>query len=188
MPLRQTEVVGSVVPAIVLYQRRHRLEDVFRMRTRGLRSIRKHLDINEDAEHVLPVTPAVVAPLDVPDEILRLLAVLALLDLMDGVGVEQTRAPHDAEDDVPNVNLGGLLLDGVFPCLRCYSLNGMERTGVARLDQGPHRISRGLVEDGTARNELLLNQQVPPIPQLLLKFPLCGVMTTAFNARPILVV
>ena len=102
------------------------------MRARVVRSIRKHLDINEDAENVLPVTPAVVdGPLYVPDEILRLLAVVALLDLMDKVGVEQTLGLHDAEDDVPNVNLGGLLLDGVCPCLRCYSLNGMERTCVA---------------------------------------------------------
>ena len=37
--------------------------------------------------------------------------------------------------------------------LRCYSLDGVERAGVLRLDQGPHRTSRGLVEDGAAWND-----------------------------------
>ena len=60
-------VRGRVVPAIVLYQRRHRLEEGFRMRARGILPIRKHLDVNEDAEDLLPVTPAVDVPLDVPD-------------------------------------------------------------------------------------------------------------------------
>ena len=49
---------------------------------------------------------------------------------MDDVGVEQLAGLHLAKDDVPNLNLGGLLLDREFPPLRCYSLGGVERAGV----------------------------------------------------------
>ena len=79
----------------------------------------------------------------------------ALLDVEDKVAVVLLRALHLAEDDVPYVNLGGLLLDRVDPILRCYSLDGVESAGVVRLDQGPHRTPRGLVEDGAARRQLL---------------------------------
>ena len=80
--------------------------------------------------------------------------------VVDEVGVEMPLGLHLAEDAFPNVNLGGLLLDRVFPLLPCYSLDGIERAGVARLDQGPHRLSRGLVEDGAARNGFIPNQKV----------------------------
>ena len=49
---------------------------------------RKHLDINEDVEDVLPVTPAVDTPLNVPDPVLLPVDFVPL--------------------DVPNANLGGL--------------------------------------------------------------------------------
>ena len=62
--------VRRVVPAIVLYQRRHLLDEVFRMRALVTLPHRKHLDVNEDAEDVLPVTPAVDVPLDVPDRVM----------------------------------------------------------------------------------------------------------------------
>ena len=54
------------------------------MRARVIPPIRKHLDINEDAEDVLPVTPTVDVPLDVPDRIMRPLDVV-LADVVDDV-------------------------------------------------------------------------------------------------------
>ena len=86
--------------------------------------------------------------LDVPDPVLRLLVVIGLLDVEDYVGVVLLAALHLAENDIPYANLGLLLLDRVHPVIRCYSLDGMKSARVVRLDQGPHRIARGLVEDG----------------------------------------
>ena len=113
-PRRRTELACLAVPAIALYHPRHILEERFRMRARVILPIPKHLGINEDAEDVLPVTPAVDVPRDVPDPVLQLLPVVPL-DVVDDVGVELLAVLHLAEDDVPNVNLGGLLLDREFP-------------------------------------------------------------------------
>ena len=145
-----------------------------------------HLDVNDDAEDVLPEAPAVEMPLDVPDPVLRLRVVIGLLDAEDHVGEVLLAALHLAEDDVPYANIGGLLLDRVDSILRCYSLDGVESAGVVRLDQGPHRIPRGPVEDGAALKEILPNQPVPRVPKPELKLPLHGVALTACHDRPIL--
>ena len=61
---------------------------------------------------------------------------------------------HLAEDDVPYVNLGGLLLDRVDPILRCYSLEGgarchtEARTTLKRL--GPCQATNGHRKCGAA--------------------------------------
>ena len=61
---------------------------------------------------------------------------------------------HLAEDDVPYVNLGGLLLDRVDPILRCYSLDGgarchtEARTTLKRL--GPCQATNGHRKCGAA--------------------------------------
>ena len=107
---RQTEV------ACPAHQLRHLLEERFRKRARVIARIRKHLDINEDAEDVLPVTPAVDVPLDVPDQVFlprssRWMSIPPLMNLVDDAGVIQLAGLHLAEDDVPNANLGALLLD-----------------------------------------------------------------------------
>ena len=111
------------------------------MRARVVRVIEERLlDVNEDAEDVLPETRAVDVALEVPD------LVFGLLDgppePQNDVGVVLLGGMHLAEDDVPNANLGGPLLDREFRIARCYSLDGMERANVARLDQGPQRVSR----------------------------------------------
>ena len=54
-------------------------------------------------------------PLDVPDPVLRLLLVVALLDVEGYVAVVLLAALHLAEDDAPYAYPGGLLLDRVDP-------------------------------------------------------------------------
>ena len=49
-----------------LYQLLHLREDWFGERARVVLPIPPHLDVNEDAEDVLPEAPAVDMPLDVP--------------------------------------------------------------------------------------------------------------------------
>ena len=85
LPPRLTERGGRAVPAIVLYQLLHLREDRFGERARVPVPILQHLDVNEDAEDVLPEAPAVAIPLDVPDPVLRLLVVVGLLDVEDYV-------------------------------------------------------------------------------------------------------
>ena len=85
LPPRLTERGGRAVPAIVLYQLLHLREDRFGERARVPVPILQHLDVNEDAEDVLPEAPAVEMPLDVPDPVLRLLVVVGLLDVEDYV-------------------------------------------------------------------------------------------------------
>ena len=94
---------------------------------------------------------------------------------------------HVAENDIPYANLGFLLLDGVHPVNRCYSLDGMQSDRVARLDQGPHRIARGLIPDGAAVFEILPNQAVPIVPKPHLHRPFIVVAGTAMHERPIIV-
>ena len=108
------------------------------------------------------------------------------LDLEDYVGVVLLAALHLAENDIPYANLGGLLLER-HPVIRCYSLDGMKSARVVRLDQGSHRIARGLVEDGAAVNEIIPNQPVPRVPKPELLLPKLGVAGTAWHARPIFV-
>ena len=187
LPPRLTERGGRAVPAIVLYQLLHLREDRFGERARVPVAILRHLDVNEDAEDVLPEALAVVIPLDVPDPVLRLVVVPGLLDVEDYVGEVLLAGLHLAEDDVPFANLAGLLLDRVDAILRCYSLDGVEIAGVVRLDQGPHRIPRAHVEGGAALSQILPNQPVPRVPKPELKLFLQGVVSTAFHGRPILV-
>ena len=87
----------------------------------------------------------------------------------------------------PYANLGGILLDRVDPILRNYSLDGVESAGVARLDQGPHRMPREPVEDGAALCEILPNQPVPRVPKPELLLHLFGALGTAWHDRPTLV-
>ena len=58
-PPRLTERGGRAVPTIVLYQLLHLREDRFGERARVPMPILQHLDVNEDAEDVLPTAPAV---------------------------------------------------------------------------------------------------------------------------------
>ena len=85
LPPRLTERGGRAVPAIVLYQLLHLREDRFGERARVPVPILQHLDVNEDAEDVLPEAPTVFILLDVPDPVLRLLVVVGLLDVEDYV-------------------------------------------------------------------------------------------------------
>ena len=113
LPPRLTELGGHSVPAMFLYQLLHLRGDRFGERARVVLPIPPHLDVNEDAEDVLPEAPAVDMPLDVPDPVHRLWprVVVGLLDAEDYVGVVLLAVLHLAEDDVPNANLGGLLLE-----------------------------------------------------------------------------
>ena len=113
LPPRLKELGGRSVPTMFLYQLLHLREDCFGERARVVLPIPPHLDVNEDAEDVLPEAPAVDMPLDVPDPVHRLWprVVVGLLDAEDYVGVVLLAVLHLAEDDVPNANLGGLLLE-----------------------------------------------------------------------------
>ena len=138
---------------------------------------------------MLPEAPAVYILLDVPDPVHRLglRVVVGLLGAEDYVGVVLLAALHLAEDDVPYANLGGLFLERVDSILRCYSLDWVEKAGVVRLDQGPHRAPRGPVEDEAALNEKLPNQFVGRVPKPELNLQLQRVALTACHDRPIMV-
>ena len=125
--------------------------------------------------------------LDIPDPVLQLPGVAAMFEREDDVGVVLLRAPHLEENDIPYANLGSLLLYRVHAIHCCYSLDRMEGARVVRLDQGPHRIARGLVEDGAAVNEILVNQPVPRVPKPDLLLILLGVGVAALHDRPIFV-
>ena len=135
LPPRLTELGGHSVPAMFLYQLLHLREDCFGERARVVLPIPPHLDVNEDAEDVLPEAPAVDMPLDVPDPVHRLWprVVVGLLDAEDYVGVVLLAVLHLAEDDVPYANLGGLLLERVDSILRC----GLHQAGSPPRPRGP---------------------------------------------------
>ena len=69
LPHRLTELGGREVPALFLCQRLYLPEDSFRERARVVQLILiiPMLDVNEDAEDVLPQAPAVFVALDVLD-------------------------------------------------------------------------------------------------------------------------
>ena len=75
-----------------------------------LLAARKHLYVMEDAVDILPLAPAVLAPLDVPDRVVSHPPSVVGRDVADDVGVVPPTGVHSAEDDVPNANIGGLLL------------------------------------------------------------------------------
>ena len=141
-PPRLTELLG-LSPATLLYQRLHLREDCLGERARPVLRLPPFLDVNEDAEDVLPEAPSVDIPADVPDPILLLVfGPDGGLDVEHYVGVVLLARLHLAEDDVAYANLGGLLLDGADSILFCYLLDWVESAGVVRLDEGPHRIAR----------------------------------------------
>ena len=98
---------------MILYQLLHLREDCFGERARVVLPLPPHLDVNEDAEDVLPEAPTVYILLDVPDPVHRLglRVVVGLLGAEDYVGVVLLAELHLAEEDVPYANLGGLLLE-----------------------------------------------------------------------------
>ena len=178
-----------MAPAVVLNQSPHLLVHTFGQWAVVVLPLPQHLDFNEDAVDVLrAVAASAVDPLlDIPESVLRLLGVVVMLDREDDVGVVLLAALHLAENDIPYANLGSLLPYRVPAIHCCYSLDRMEGASVARLDQGPHRIARGLVEGGAAVAEILVNQPVPGVPEPELLLPLLGVDVTALRERPIFV-
>ena len=142
-PPRLTELRGLWVPTIFLYQLLHLREDCLGERARPVLRLPPFLDVNEDAEDVLPEAPSVDMPVDVPDPILLLVfGPDGGLDVEDYVRVVLLARLHLAEDDVAYANLAGLLLDGVDSPLFCYLIDWVESAAIVRLDEGPHRIAR----------------------------------------------
>ena len=94
---------------------------------------------------MLPMAPAIDAPLDVPDRVHRPL--VARRDVQDEVRAEGLALLDLTEDDVPHPELRRVLLHRVDPILCCYSPDGLDETRVVALDEGPHRASPGRVED-----------------------------------------
>ena len=84
-----------------------------------------HGDVHHDAEDVFAKAMAVAVPLYAADEPLLLLAVVVKLGGYDDVAVALVPWLDKAEHDVSDMNFGGLLFEGIWPFICCYSLKGM---------------------------------------------------------------
>ena len=89
--------------------------------------------------------------------------------------------PLDFRDDVAEILLLNFAEDDVSNANRGERFPEMKKAAVARLNQGPHRISGGFVEHGAALREIRLNKKVPLLPQIFLILPLFGVPFAPFH-------
>ena len=179
-PSRSTQILRLRMPAVLAHQLGALPVVPLGVRARPVPVVPPHLHVHEDAENVLPTAPAVAALQDVPDPVLRPLGLL-----QDDVRVVIIARLDLTEDDVPHLERRLSLLERAVPRSCCYSLYGVEPTRVVALDEGPHRISRGRVEDAAPALQELTEQLVPLVPELELELPLDIIMAAARHDRPI---